>query len=204
VGDLRLLRTLIDWNGGIRGRLARVFGEERADELLGATTSSSRARGATARSYRKVMTEAMRRSARRGEERRARHARCRLAAVLRGAAGAEEARGRGWKLAILSNTDRDYIEASMRRSAFRSSSRSSRRRSARTSLRSALARLRGAGRPPVRRPRRRRASFTTSPRRTTWRCRRSGSTGSARPRSRHRPGSCRTSRGWPNTLDELA
>src|ERR1043166_7714547 len=27
----------------------------------------------------------------------------------------EEARGRGWKLAILSNTDRDFIEASMRR-----------------------------------------------------------------------------------------
>jgi len=29
-------------------------------------------------------------------------------------AALEEARGRGWKLAILSNTDRDYIEASMR------------------------------------------------------------------------------------------
>ena len=27
----------------------------------------------------------------------------------------EEARSRGWKLAILSNTDRDYIDASMRR-----------------------------------------------------------------------------------------
>src|SRR5207244_1389192 len=27
----------------------------------------------------------------------------------------EEARGRGWKLAILSNTDRDFIEASMQR-----------------------------------------------------------------------------------------
>jgi len=29
----------------------------------------------------------------------------------------EEARSRGWKLAILSNTDRDFIEASMRRIA---------------------------------------------------------------------------------------
>src|SRR2546426_357723 len=26
--------TLIDWNGGIRGELARVFGEDRADERL--------------------------------------------------------------------------------------------------------------------------------------------------------------------------
>ena len=26
--------TLIDWDGGIRAELARVFGEERADELL--------------------------------------------------------------------------------------------------------------------------------------------------------------------------
>ena len=26
--------TLINWNGGIRGQLARVFGEERADALL--------------------------------------------------------------------------------------------------------------------------------------------------------------------------
>ena len=26
--------TLIDWNAGIRGQLARVFGEGRADELL--------------------------------------------------------------------------------------------------------------------------------------------------------------------------
>jgi FMN phosphatase YigB (HAD superfamily) len=26
--------TLIDWNGGIRGQLARVFGEDRADSML--------------------------------------------------------------------------------------------------------------------------------------------------------------------------
>ncbi len=36
--------TLIDWNAGIRGELARVFGEDTADERLTATTSSSRAR----------------------------------------------------------------------------------------------------------------------------------------------------------------
>jgi 2-haloacid dehalogenase len=30
-------------------------------------------------------------------------------------AALEHARGRGWKLAILSNTDRDFIDASMRR-----------------------------------------------------------------------------------------
>ena len=27
--------TLIDWNNGIRAELARVFGDERADELVG-------------------------------------------------------------------------------------------------------------------------------------------------------------------------
>ena len=26
--------TLIDWNGGVRAELARVFGDERADALL--------------------------------------------------------------------------------------------------------------------------------------------------------------------------
>ena len=34
--------TLIDWDGGIRRELARIFGEERAEELLARTTRSSR------------------------------------------------------------------------------------------------------------------------------------------------------------------
>jgi len=34
--------TLIDWNGGIGRELERLFGTERAGELLRGTTSSSR------------------------------------------------------------------------------------------------------------------------------------------------------------------
>ena len=109
--------TLIDWNGGIRSQLARVFGQERADELLHRYHELEPELEADGKlSYRVVMTEAMRRlGAPEGEE-------TALADSLPGwqpfpevPAALEEARGRGWKLAILSNTDRDYIDASMER-----------------------------------------------------------------------------------------
>jgi 2-haloacid dehalogenase len=107
--------TLIDWNGGIRRELARVFGEERADEQLERYHDVEPALQADgSRSYRDVMTEAMRElGAPNGDAEG-------LAESLpswepfpevRGAL--DEARARGWKLAILSNTDRDFIEASM-------------------------------------------------------------------------------------------
>src|SRR2546430_15065459 len=54
--------TLIDWNGGIRGELARVFGEDRADERLARYHEFEpelQADGTL--SYREVLTEAMRR-----------------------------------------------------------------------------------------------------------------------------------------------
>jgi 2-haloacid dehalogenase len=106
--------TLIDWNGGIRRVLARVFGEERADELLARYHElEPELQRDGARSYREVMTEAMRRLGARGDDERA------LAESLPSwrpfpevAAALAEARARGWSLAILSNTDRDYIEAS--------------------------------------------------------------------------------------------
>jgi 2-haloacid dehalogenase len=109
--------TLIDWNGGIRRELSRVFGEEHADELLQRYHELEPELEADgARTYREVLTEAMRRlGAPAGE--------------VEGLAGSlpswepfpevpaalEEARRRGWKLAILSNTDRDFIDASMER-----------------------------------------------------------------------------------------
>ena len=107
--------TLIDWNGGIRRELARVFGEERADaqlERYHELEPTLQAGGE--RSYREVMTEAMAAlGAPRGEEGG-------LAAALpewgpfpEVRASLEEARSRGWRLALLSNTDRDFIEASM-------------------------------------------------------------------------------------------
>jgi 2-haloacid dehalogenase len=107
--------TLVDWNGGIRVELARVFGEGQADELLERYHELEPELEADGRrSYREVMTEAMRLlGAPPGEEEG-------LAQSLPGwqpfpevPAALRAARGRGWKLAILSNTDRDYIEASM-------------------------------------------------------------------------------------------
>ena len=109
--------TLIDWNGGIRAELARVFGEDRADELLERYHQLEPELEADGtHSYRDVLTEAMRRL---GAPPDAEDA---LARSLPGwqpfpeVPGAlREARERGWKLAILSNTDRDYIEASMKK-----------------------------------------------------------------------------------------
>ena len=106
--------TLIDWNGGIRRELVRVFGEDRADERLaryheiepGLQTGG-------ARSYREVMTETMRELGAPDQEVSG------LAKALPSwepfpevRSSLEEACARGWKLAILSNTDSDFIEAS--------------------------------------------------------------------------------------------
>jgi 2-haloalkanoic acid dehalogenase type II len=109
--------TLIDWNGGLRGELARVFGEERADALLvryPGLVGELAADGA--RTYREVLTEAMRGLGASPDEEDA------LADSLpqwhpfpEVPPALEETRARGWKLAILSNTDRDYLEASMGR-----------------------------------------------------------------------------------------
>jgi 2-haloacid dehalogenase len=109
--------TLIDWNGGIRGQLARVFGEERADEQLQRyheLEPELEADGTL--SYRAVMTEAMYRlDAPAGEETALADSLPDWQPFPEVPQALEEARGRGWKLAILSNSDRDYIEASMQR-----------------------------------------------------------------------------------------
>jgi 2-haloacid dehalogenase len=109
--------TLVDWNGGIRAQLARVFGDERGGELLERYHELEPQLQADGKlSYREVLTEAMRQLGAPVEEETA------LADSLASwqpfpevpeALG--EARHQGWKLAILSNTDRDYIEASMER-----------------------------------------------------------------------------------------
>ena len=109
--------TLVDWNGAIRAQLARVFGDERAGELLERYHELEPQLQADGKlSYREVLTEAMRQLGAPVEEETA------LADSLASwqpfpevpeALG--DARHQGWKLAILSNTDRDYIEASMER-----------------------------------------------------------------------------------------
>jgi 2-haloacid dehalogenase len=108
--------TLIDWNGGIRRELARVFGEQRADELLARYHElEPRLQADGTRTYRDVMTEAMRELDAPPAEHDA------LARSLptwepfpEVPAALTETRERGWKLAILSNTDRDFIDASIR------------------------------------------------------------------------------------------
>lgn len=109
--------TLIDWNGGIRRELARVFGEDRADALLHRYHGLERELEADgSRSYAEVLTRAMRGlGAPHGEE----------DALARSLPGWEpfpevppalaELRERGWRLAILSNTDPDFLAASLER-----------------------------------------------------------------------------------------
>ena len=52
--------TLIDWNGGVRAELARVFGDDRADELLARYHEvEPEIQRDPSLSYRQVMTETM-------------------------------------------------------------------------------------------------------------------------------------------------
>jgi 2-haloacid dehalogenase len=110
--------TLIDWNAGISAELARVFGDDRADELLDRyhVLEPEIQRETPSLPYREVMTEAIRRlGGPPGEE----HG---LAGSLpdwppfpETQASLFEARDAGWKLGILSNTDRDFLDASIAR-----------------------------------------------------------------------------------------
>jgi len=106
--------TLIDWNAGIRTELARVFGEERAGEQLHRYHELEPELEADGRlSYREVMTEAMRRlGAPAGEAAGLADSLPRWQPFPEVRGALIEARGRGWKLAILSNTDPDFIAAS--------------------------------------------------------------------------------------------
>jgi 2-haloacid dehalogenase len=116
--------TLIDWDGGIGRELGRLFPEVDAKELLARyhDFEPEVQRADPARSYRDILRLTLERVA---------------AAVGRpvppGEADAlgrslpawnpfpdvpsalHEARSRGWRLAVLSNTDRDFIEASKQR-----------------------------------------------------------------------------------------
>jgi 2-haloacid dehalogenase len=110
--------TLIDWNGGIRRELARIFGESEADRLLARYHELEPGLEHDGElTYREVLTRALELIAQ--EEGAALDERDALArslpswqpfAEVRGAL--EEARSSGWRLAILSNTDPDFIAAS--------------------------------------------------------------------------------------------
>ena len=109
--------TLIDWNGGIRRELARIFGEERADERLARyhEVEPEIQRAEPSLAYREILARSLDDLGALPEDRES------LGESLptwspfpEVRAALEEARGRGWRLAILSNTDRDFIEASKR------------------------------------------------------------------------------------------
>jgi 2-haloacid dehalogenase len=114
--------TLVDWNAGIRAELEKLFGVEKADALLvryhelepdiqGSNPGSS---------YREVLTLALERLA---EESGLTLPEGESNALARSLPewpvfedvhdGLSQARERGWRLAILSNTDRDLIDASI-------------------------------------------------------------------------------------------
>jgi 2-haloacid dehalogenase len=114
--------TLIDWNGGIGRELERLFGAEHVARLLNAYHELEREieHERPAAKYRDVLTTALCRLAEREDMPLAAADEDALARSLpswqpfpEAAAALEDARDRGWKLAILSNTDRDYLDASM-------------------------------------------------------------------------------------------
>ncbi|MDQ3378908.1 MAG: HAD hydrolase-like protein [Actinomycetota bacterium] len=114
--------TLVDWNGGIRAELEKLFGVGQADRLLARYHAIEPEIQAahTGALYREVLTLALGRLA---EEEGLALPEGEASALARSLpswpvfedvpAALAEARDRGWKLGILSNTDRDLIDASM-------------------------------------------------------------------------------------------
>ena len=114
--------TLIDWNGGIGRELERLFGAEQVPRLLAGYHEVERAyqRERPDASYRDVLTVTLVRLAEReqlpleaGEHDAFARSLPDWQPFPEVPAALEDARARGWRLAILSNTDRDYIEASL-------------------------------------------------------------------------------------------
>ncbi len=114
--------TLVDWNGGIRAELEKLFGVERADELLVRyhEIEPEIQTSTPGISYREVLTIALERLASETGLTLPEGETSALARSLPGWPvfedvhdGLTHARERGWRLAILSNTDRDLLDTSM-------------------------------------------------------------------------------------------
>jgi 2-haloacid dehalogenase len=108
--------TLVDWRGGMRTQFARVFGAEGADELLERyhELEPQIEHDRPELSYREVMAEAMRRLGAPPEEADALGRSLPEWPVFPEVTRAlAEARARGWRLAALSNTDFEFIKASI-------------------------------------------------------------------------------------------
>jgi 2-haloacid dehalogenase len=108
--------TLIDWNSGIRGELARMFGPDAAPSLLRRYHEVEPQVEAEdpGLSYRDVMRLTLARlgDVPDGDEDALGRSLPEWPVFPEVPTALSEARGRGWKLAILSNTDRKFIEAS--------------------------------------------------------------------------------------------
>jgi 2-haloacid dehalogenase len=116
--------TLIDWDGGIRRELARLFGDHEAPRLLARYHALEPLvqREDPTRSYRAVLTETLTRLAgdegfdlQEGERDALSRSLPEWEPFPEVPTALADARERGWSLAILSNTDRDFIEASLDR-----------------------------------------------------------------------------------------
>jgi 2-haloacid dehalogenase len=113
--------TIVDWNAGIGGELARLFGEERRDALLAAYHRiEPQVEHDGALPYREVLARTLDRVAQEAGVDLPEGERDALGRSLPGwpvfpeaPAALAEARARGWKLALLSNTDRGLIDASI-------------------------------------------------------------------------------------------
>jgi len=110
--------TLIDWNGGVARELERLFGAGRVGELLPRYHEVERGlqREGPTVTYREILTRTLPRLGPVPADEEDALARSLPAwpPFAEVPAALEDAKARGWKLAILSNTDRDFIEASMR------------------------------------------------------------------------------------------
>jgi 2-haloacid dehalogenase len=114
--------TLVDWNAGIRAELEKLFGVEHAGRLL-ARYHELEPQIQAARpgaSYREVLTIVLEQLAEKeglplpeGETSALARSLPSWPVFDDARPALEEARRRGWHLAILSNTDRDLIDASM-------------------------------------------------------------------------------------------
>ncbi|HUK43748.1 MAG TPA: HAD-IA family hydrolase [Gaiellaceae bacterium] len=108
--------TLIDWNRGIQVELERLFGhdeDEIAAKLEAYHAAEAELERDGSRSYREVMTEAMKRlGAPEGEEGGLADSLTSWQPFPEVRDALAEARERGWRLAILSNSDPDLITAS--------------------------------------------------------------------------------------------
>jgi 2-haloacid dehalogenase len=114
--------TIVDWNAGIRAELEKLFGVEHAERLLARyhELEPEIQSANPGHSYREVLTIALERLANEEGLALPEGESSALARSLPGWPVFEdahpalsEAKERGWRLAILSNTDRDLIEASM-------------------------------------------------------------------------------------------